>query len=59
MENFPGTRNLTILMRYTEDEKNEEREQAANSLKGTFSKVKILSILTRWKRRLVKQKIVI
>jgi len=37
MENFPGTRNLAILMRYTGEEKKEEREQAANDMKGQFS----------------------
>ncbi len=43
MENFPGTRNLAILMRYTGDEKKEERQEAANSLKGTFSQINIFS----------------
>jgi len=37
MENFPGTRNLAILMRYTGEEKKEEREQAANDMKGMYS----------------------
>ncbi len=43
MENSPGTRNLAILMRYTGDEKKEERQEAANSLKGTFSRINIFS----------------
>ena len=38
MENFPGTRNLAILMRYTGEEKKEERQQAATHLKGLFSR---------------------
>jgi hypothetical protein len=37
MENFPGTRNLAILMRYTGEEKKEEREQAASDMKGMFN----------------------
>jgi len=43
MENFPGTRNLAILMRYTGEEKKEEREKAANSLKGTISRINIFT----------------
>ena len=43
MENNPGTRNLAILMRYTGDEKKEERQEAANSLKGAFSQINIFS----------------
>jgi predicted PurR-regulated permease PerM len=43
MENFPGTRNLAILMRYTGEEKKAEREKAANSLKGTINKINIFS----------------
>lgn len=39
MESFPGTRNLAILMRYTGEEKKEEREQAATHLKGLFSRI--------------------
>ena len=38
MESFPGTRNLAILMRYTGEEKKEEREQAATHYKGLFSR---------------------
>jgi len=37
MENFPGTRNLAILMRYTGEEKKEEREKAASHYKSLFS----------------------
>jgi hypothetical protein len=39
MESFPGTRNLAILMRYTGEEKKEEREQAANHLRGLFGRI--------------------
>jgi len=39
MENFPGTRNLAVLMRYTGEEKKEEREQAATHYKGLFSRM--------------------
>ena len=38
MESFPGTRNLAILMRYTGEEKKEEREQAANHYRGLFNR---------------------
>ena len=37
MESFPGTRNLAILMRYTGEEKKEEREQAADHYRDMFS----------------------
>ena len=40
MENFEGTRPLAILMRYTGDENKEEREEAANKLKGLWGKVR-------------------
>jgi AI-2 transport protein TqsA len=40
MENFEGTRPIAILMRYTGDEKKEEREQAAKHVKGLLGKAK-------------------
>jgi AI-2 transport protein TqsA len=40
MENFEYTRPIAILMRYTGDEKKEEREQAAKHVKGLFGKAK-------------------
>ena len=40
MESFPGTRNLAILMRYTGEEKKEEREQAADHFKGLFNRMR-------------------
>jgi predicted PurR-regulated permease PerM len=40
MENFEGTRPIALLMRYTGEEKKEERLEAANSLKGIWGKVK-------------------
>jgi len=40
MENFEGTRPLAILMRYTGEEKKEEREEAADDVKGLWGKVK-------------------
>jgi predicted PurR-regulated permease PerM len=40
MENFEGTRPLAILMRYTGEEKKEERKEAANHVKGLWGKVK-------------------
>jgi len=40
MENFEGTRPLAVLMRYTGDEKKEEREEAAQHVKGIWGKVK-------------------
>ena len=40
MENFEGTRTLTVLMRYTGDEKQEERQEAAERLKGFMEKVR-------------------
>jgi len=43
MEEFPGTRNLAILMRYTGEEKKEERQEAAKSLRGTIDKINIFS----------------
>jgi len=43
MENFPGTYNLAVLMRYTGEEKKQERQQAARSLKGTLERVNIFS----------------
>jgi hypothetical protein len=40
MENFDGTRSLAILMRYTGEEKKEERREAANHVRGIWGKVK-------------------
>jgi len=40
LENLPGTRNLAILMRYTGDEKKEEREKAASQYRGLFSRLR-------------------
>jgi AI-2 transport protein TqsA len=40
MENFEGTRPMAILMRYTGEEKKEEREEAAKHVKGLWGKVK-------------------
>jgi predicted PurR-regulated permease PerM len=40
MENFEATRSLAILMRYTGEEKKEERKEAARHVQGFFSKFK-------------------
>jgi AI-2 transport protein TqsA len=40
MENFEGTRPLAVLMRYTGEEKKEERKEAARHVKGLWGKVK-------------------
>jgi len=40
LENFDATRPLAILMRYTGEEKKEEREQAAKHVKSLFGKAK-------------------
>jgi len=40
MENFEGTRMLAVLMRYTGEEKKEERQKAAEHVKGLWGKVK-------------------
>jgi len=40
LENFDATRPLAILMRYTGDEKKEERKQAAKHVKSLFGKAK-------------------
>ena len=40
MENFEGTRPVAILMRYTGEEKKEEREEAAKHVKGLWGKAK-------------------
>ncbi len=40
MENFEGTRSLAILMRYTGEEKEEERQQAAKHVKGLWGKLR-------------------
>jgi AI-2 transport protein TqsA len=40
MENFEGTRPLAILMRYTGEEKNEERKAAEKHVKGLWGRVK-------------------
>jgi hypothetical protein len=40
MENFEGTRPLAILMRYTGEEKTEERQEAARRVKGLWGRVR-------------------
>jgi len=40
MENFEGTCMLAVLMRYTGEEKKEERQKAAEHVKGLWGKVK-------------------
>jgi predicted PurR-regulated permease PerM len=40
MENFEGTRPVAILMRYTGEEKKEERQEAAQHVKGLWGTVK-------------------
>jgi predicted PurR-regulated permease PerM len=40
MENFEGTRPLAILMRYTGEEKKEERKEAAKHVQGLWGRVK-------------------
>jgi AI-2 transport protein TqsA len=40
MENFEGTRPLAILMRYTGEEKKEERQEAAKNIKGVWGKLR-------------------
>ncbi|MGW8250107.1 MAG: hypothetical protein ACWGO1_05655, partial [Anaerolineales bacterium] len=40
MENFEGTRPVALLMRYTGEEKKEEREEAEKHVKGLWGKVK-------------------
>ena len=40
MENFEGTRPLAILMRYTGEEKKEERKEAEKHVKGLWGRVK-------------------
>jgi predicted PurR-regulated permease PerM len=40
MENFEGTRPIAVLMRYTGEEKKEEREAAAKHVKGVLGKAK-------------------
>jgi AI-2 transport protein TqsA len=40
MENFEGTRPIAILMRYSGEEKKEEREEAAKHVKGLWGKAK-------------------
>jgi len=40
MENFEGTRPLAVLMRYTGEEKKEERKEAAKHVKGLFNRFK-------------------
>ena len=40
MENFEGTRSMAILMRYTGEEKKEERQEAAKHVKGLWGRVK-------------------
>ena len=40
MENFEGTRQMAILMRYTGEEKDEERKEAEKHMQGLLGKVK-------------------
>jgi AI-2 transport protein TqsA len=40
MENFEGTRPIAILMRYTGEEKKEERQEASKHVQGLWGKVK-------------------
>ncbi len=40
MENFEGTRPLAVLMRYTGEEKEEERKEAAKHVRGLWGKAK-------------------
>jgi hypothetical protein len=40
MENFEGTRPLAILMRYTGEENKEERQAAAEHVKGLWGRVR-------------------
>jgi predicted PurR-regulated permease PerM len=40
MENFEGTRHLAVLMRYTGEEKQAERKEAAKHVEGLWEKVK-------------------
>lgn len=40
MENFEGTRTLAILMRYTGEEKKEERKEAVKHVQGLWGRVK-------------------
>ncbi len=40
MENFEGTRPIAILMRYSGEEKKEEREEAAKHVQGLWGKAK-------------------
>jgi AI-2 transport protein TqsA len=40
MENFEGTRPIAVLMRYTGEEKKEEREEAAKHVKGLWGRMK-------------------
>jgi len=40
MENFEGTRTIAVLMRYTGEEKKEERQQAMQQVQGVWERVK-------------------
>jgi hypothetical protein len=40
MENFDGTRPLAVLMRYTGEENKAERQAAADTIKGVWSKMR-------------------
>jgi AI-2 transport protein TqsA len=40
MENFDGTRPIAVLMRFTGEEKKEEREEAAKHVKGLWGRLK-------------------
>jgi AI-2 transport protein TqsA len=47
MENFEGTRTIAILMRYTGEDKKEERNEAARNLKGLWGRLRGASPLTQ------------
>ena len=40
MEKFEGTRTLAVLMRYTGEEKTEERKEVAKHVKGLWGRLK-------------------
>jgi hypothetical protein len=40
MENFEGTRTIAVLMRYTGEEKKDERKKAAESVKDMWDKTR-------------------
>jgi predicted PurR-regulated permease PerM len=47
MESFDGTRTLAVLMRYTGEEKKEERQEAAKQVKGLWGRVRGATGLAR------------